>query len=39
MILGALIIKYIEKLDDRGVIASIQKNLNYNSMPLLPAST
>lgn len=27
MVLGALIIKHIEKLDDRGVIASIQENI------------
>jgi len=27
MVLGALIIKHIEKLDDRGVIASIQENV------------
>ena len=27
MVLGALIIKHIEKLDDRGVIAAIQENV------------
>ncbi|MEA1878454.1 MAG: transposase [Bacteroidota bacterium] len=27
VVLGALIIKHIEKLDDRGVIAAIQENV------------
>jgi len=27
IVLGALIIKHLEKLDDRGVIAAIQENI------------
>ena len=34
IVLGALIIKCLEKLDDRGVIAAIQENIYIQYFPL-----